>query len=396
MNSEQLIRERLEGRNKKFKPKYLGPIDYDGEKIAQYHNPLIFIEDIIGENDTKQFTSILISGSPGTGKTTLATFIAHELHTRNPNYVVIHLGKKELLDFDRIMDNLPQGRDVILIFDDVSNVFKHIQDPEKRTKILTTLTEARHPNFEGTDRKVVVIAGVHYIYSMEKMWRSQGSWKFYTDLSNEEIQNFNQATKGKFKHQVDLFASITLQQFRKKMFTVSLTNKQKRTYHINKPFRFIMVYDNSKLRFFLAPNHSCNFCAKDKNKHSKIKATPRDIIRLAQKYYRKDGVMGLKLALALQGQTHQYRNKVIYGLHTAVEILSSFDVDPDALAMELRKDAQIKGTRLYSIHKKKTDFIKDLEEIQKNEGNVTFASDIKPELEDDENEDYDESEEDLI
>ncbi len=374
MDSESLLRERLAGKSHKIKPKYLGPIDYKGEKIAQYHNPKIFIQDIIGENDTKQFTSILISGSPGTGKTTLATFIAHELHTNHPNYIVVHLGKKELLNFENVMETLPKGRDIILIFDDVSNIFKHINDPEKRTKILTTLTEARHPKFEGTDRKVVVIANVHYIYSMEKMWRSQGSWKIYTDISNEEIQNFNHATKSKFKHQVDLFASITTAQFRKKKFEVSLTNKSKRTYTINLPFRFIMVYDNSKLRFFLVPQESCNFCDIKKNKHSKTKATPKDIIKLAQKYYGKDGIMGLKLALLLAGQTLQFRNKTVYTFNTGQELLASFDIDQEELALELRSNARIKDTRLYTIHKKKTDFMKDLVEIQKNEGNVTFVT----------------------
>lgn len=374
MNSEQLIRDRLAGKGKPKKAQYLGPIIYDGEPIAQYHNPDIFIEDILGENDTKQFTSIIVSGSPGTGKSTLMTFIAHECHTRNPNYFVLHLGKKELLKFDSIMRTLPKGRDIILVFDDVSNVFKHIHDPDTRTKILTTLTEARHPEFEGTDRKIMVLAGVHYIYSMEKMWRSQGSWKFHTDLSNEEIQNFNHSTKSKFKHQVDLFATITLQQFRKKNFTVSLTNKQKRTYNINKPFRFVMVYDNSKIRFFLVPDHSCNLCSKDKNKHSKIKATPRDVIRLAKKYYKLDGIAGLKLALTLQGITHQYRNNLVYAFNTALEILSTFDVDPEALASEMRKDAQISDKRLNAISKKRLDFVKDLEDIQKNEGNVTFGS----------------------
>lgn len=374
MDSTSLLQDRLTSKGKKAGYKYLGPIDYEGEKIAQYHNPDLFIRDIIGENETKQFTSILISGSPGTGKTTIAILIAHELHLYNPNFVVVVLGKKDLLKFDTVMDNLPQGRDVILIFDDVSNIFKHINDPDKRTRILTTLTEARHPKFEGTDRKVVVIANVHYIYSMEKMWRSQGSWKIYTDLSNEEMQNFNHATKSKFKHQLELFSSITLEQFRRKKFTVSLTNKQKRTYDINKPFRFIMVYDNSKLRFFLVPKRVCNFCSPDKNRNSKIKATPRDVIRLAEKIYGPDGRAGLKIALSLQGQNAQWRNRTVYGLNTAIDILSSFDVDPEALAMELRKDAQIKDPRLYTINRKKVDFVQELKEIHENEGNVTFAS----------------------
>lgn len=373
MNSEEILQKRMKGGGTgKKKQVYLGPIKYEGEEIAQFHNPKLFMDDILGENETKQFTSILIIGSPGTGKTTLSTFIAHEAHQFN-NYYVVHLGRKELLNFEKVMDGLP-NQDVILIFDDVSLVFKHIKDPAKRTEILQTLTEARHPKLVKKDRKVMVIANIHYVNSIEKMWRSQGGWKIYTDMSNEEIQNFNYMTKSKFKHQIDIFAKITQDQFRRKKFKVSLTNKQQKEYTINKPFRFIMVYDNFKPRFFLVPNRSCNVCNAEGKSIAKYKASNADIIRLAEKYYGKSGKQGLKDALLILGQTAQFPNKEVYAMETAKEILSIFEVDLEKLALELRDQARIKGNRLYTIRKKKTNYIKDLEDIKKNEGNVTFGS----------------------
>ena len=396
MNSDAILASRLQHKANKFKPRYLGPIEFEGEKIAQFHNPNLFIKDILGENETKQFTSILIIGSPGTGKTTLATFIAHECHTEKPGYFIVHLGKKELLNFSRIMDSLP-NQNIILIFDDVSLIFKHIKDPTKRTEILTTLTEARHPKLVEKDRQVMVIACIHYVNSIEKMWRSQGGWKIYTDMSTEEIQNFNYMTKSKFKRQVERFSAITMEQFRKKQFTVSLTNKQTRTYTTNKPFRFIMAYDSVSPRFFLTPNKSCNLCSSKTNKHSKVKAEPNDIIKLAEKYYKGDGIKGLKNALLLSGQTAQFRNNEVYATNTAQEILGIFDVDPEELSLILRKNAKISDKRVYTIRKKKIDFIADLEEIQKNEGNITFASQAildaekEEKLLDDEEEKFDEN-----
>lgn len=374
MDSEQILRNRLKGGGaaNRHKQNYLGPIKYEGEDIAQFHNPKLFMDDILGENETKQFTSILIIGSPGTGKTTLATFIAHEAHEFN-NYYVVHLGRKELLNFEKVMDGLP-NQDIILIFDDVSLVFKHIKDPAKRTEILQTLTEARHPKLVKKDRKVMVIANIHYVNSIEKMWRSQGGWKIYTDMSNEEIQNFNYMTKSRFKHQIDIFAKITQDQFRRKKFKVSLTNKKTKEYTINKPFRFIMVYDNFKPRFFLVPNKSCNICNAEGKGIAKYKAAPRDIVKLSTKYYGKSGKQGLKDALLILGQTAQFPNKEVYALETAKEILSVFEVDLEELSLYLREEARIKGTRLYTVKKKKVNYIKDLEEIQKNEGNVTFGS----------------------
>lgn len=387
MDSDTVLQSRMELKEGGNTRRYRGAIIYKDTEIAQYHNPKLFIRDILGENKTKQFTSILLIGSPGTGKTTLATFIAHELHTQG-DYVVIHFKRKDLLKFDTIMASLP-NRNLVLIFDDVSLVFKNIQDPEKRAKILTTLTEARHPNFEATDRRIVVIANIHYTNAIEKMWRSQGGWKIYTDLSGEEIDNFNHMTKGKYKHQVSIFSRIVTDMFRREKFTVSLTSRQSKEYTIDKPFRFIMCYDNSSIRFFLVPQEFCSFCAESENQHLKIKAHPSDVIKLAEKYYKKDGVAGLKLALLVAGYSEQYRNNTVYGFNTAQEILQSVDVDRQELALELRRRAQIKDTRLYTIRKKKVDFIKDLEDIQKNEGNVTFASPPKLKEIDDHDDDLD-------
>ena len=362
MDIDQIIADRKSGKNSQSR--YQGPIQYKGEQIAQWHNPKLFLDDILGENKTKQFTSIMLIGTPGTGKSTLSTFIAHNLHLKNPNYYVQHFGREELLKFDSVIKQLPATRDVIMIFDDVSLVFKNIKDPAKRTKILTTLTEARHPTLEASDRKVIVIANVHYQNSMEKMWRAQGSWKFYTDMSGEEADVFNHMTKGKFKRKVEIFMDVTLKQFRREKFTVSLTMKQSKEYHINKPFRFVMCYDNSKLRFFLVPEEFCNFCSKDANKLKKTHATPDEIIQLVEKYYNKDGIAGLKLALALSGHTEQFRNNTVYGLNTCKEILSTFNVDVENLALVLRERARIQGKRLYTIRKKKIDFFSDLQEIR--------------------------------
>lgn len=360
-----------------FKSKYLGPIKYEGQVIAQYHHPNRLITELLGENSSKQFTSVQIIGSPGTGKTTLATFIAHGIHTRDSSYVVYHFGKSELLRFDQVLDSLPTDRNLILIFDDVSLAFKLISGDQK-TKILQALTEARHPKLEKTDRKVIIISITHYGNALEKLVRSQGSWKLYTDMNNEEQQNFNSITKGYFKNKVDSFAKIILDQFRKQEFEIAITNNKSRIYKINDPFRFVMYYDNSRVRFALVPAHSCNLCSKDKKQIKKTEATPDEIIDLAQKYYSNHGIAGLKLALLVSGQTAQYQNQLIYSYNTCKEILSSFDIDLEQLALRMRERAQIKGTRLYTIRKKKTDFVADLEKIRANQSIEPISNDIEP------------------
>ncbi len=375
MNSQQLAQFYKEHKSKGI---YKGWITYENHAIAQWHNPNILIKELHGENQTKQFTSVQIIGSPGTGKTTLATTIAHGIHTRDPNYLVFHFGKHELLRFDTVLDSLPTDRDLILIFDDVSLAFKLISG-EQKTKILQALTEARHPKLEKTDRKVIIISITHYGNALEKLVRSQGSWKFFTDMNNEEQQNFNAITKGYFKNKVDGFARTVLDQFRKGEFKVNVTANKFHTYKINDPFRFVMYFDNSRVRFALVPAHSCNLCSKDKKQIKKTQATPDEIIQLAQKYYANHGIAGLKLALLTTGQTAQYQNQVIYSYNTCKEILSSFDINLEQLAQRMRERAQIRGTRLYTIRKKKTDFVADLEKIRNKTDIEPISNDIEPE-----------------
>ena len=297
--------------------KYKGAIDYKGDKIAQWHNPRIFLDDLYGENQTKQFTSVMIIGSPGTGKSTLHTLISHGFHTRNPNYYVIHLYRKDLLKLDQTLKSAPPGRDLVLNFHDVTGVFKDITNPAQKSMIITTLTEARHPNFVKTERKVIVIVNVHYENSMEKIWRSQGSWKIYTDMNADEAQVFNGKTKSRYQHKVDIFQRTVLNQFRKKEFTVSLTANIDRTYvtggiqQDNKKsahygefgkFRFIMVYDTIDVKFYLVPLEYCGLCSQTGHDLKKTQASPKEIDQLICNYYGVDnGRQGMKLALANAG-----------------------------------------------------------------------------------------------
>ena len=347
--------------------KYYGAIQYEGEEIAQWHSPKLFINDILGENKTKQFTSILLIGGMGSGKSTLRRFISHELHTLDPSFLVYNLGKKELQHFDTFIESLP-SQNLILNFEDVSLAFKTMKDPNQRNKVMQAITEARHPAFDkDSDRRIITISEIHYVHATEKMHRSLGTWKFYTDLSTEELQNFNAMTKGRYSQKAEIFAKTVTEQFRRGEFEVSLTNKKRRKYFTNKPFRFVMCFDNVSLRFFLVPMKSCNYCSSDKGQIKKTKATPTEIIKLCEKYYKKDGIAGLKQALLLGGYHQQYRNNTVYAFNMAKEILSSFDIDMEALADELRKRAQIPDTRLYTIKRHQKDFLKDLESIRQGE-----------------------------
>jgi len=353
----------LESNAKKLrqsKLKYQGEIQFHGQPIAQWHNTRILIDEIIAENKIKQFTSILIIGTPGTGKTTLANYLAHGIHSKKP-YLVKHFGKKEVLNFENVLDSLP-NEDLILIFDDISMVFKLKEGQAKKSEILSALTEARHPKFANSDRKVIIMANIHYMNSIEKMWRSQGGWKIYTDMSNEERLNFNAITKSQFNNKVKTFSKITRDMFLKGKFTLNITKKRTHEYTTDKPFRFFMCYDGNYPRFFMSVKESCLACSEKKSEYMKLSS--ENVIDLIYKHYGNDGIAGLKMELLRYGNTAQYRNNTIYGYFDAKELLATFDVDNSELADVLRKRAKIPGKKLHYVKKKQSNLLDDAKKLQ--------------------------------
>ena len=342
---------------------YKGPIKYMGQDIAQWHNPKIFINEMLHENRFKQFTSILLIGSQGSGKSTLRRFIAHQVHTKDDFYIC-NFEKKHMEILDELLETLPRNRNLMLNFEDVSLVFKTMKDSRKKNQILQCITEARHPKLDGPDRRIIVCSEVHYGPAMEKMMRSLGSWRFWTDMSTEELGIFDHMTKGRWANKAAIFSKLAIGQFRKGKFEVSLTQNRTKEYLTNDPFRFVMCFDTIQCRFFLVPEENCGLCA---GKHAglpQVRATPAEIVALAQKYYAKDGLAGLKLALAAAGHTGQYRNNVAYAYTTASEILKKFDVDKEALALHLRKNAQIDGEPRKQRRTKTKAFLADLDALR--------------------------------
>ena len=352
--------------------KYRGPILYKGEKIAQYHSPKPIIRDIYHENKVKRFTSILCIGTPGTGKTTLVNMMVHELHNLG-GYVVIWVGKKEIPRLEEILNSLPDS-DIIIIFEDLSNVFKLSKYAKYKSEVLSVLTEARHPALIDTDRRVIMFANIHYLNSIEKMWRSQGGWKIYTDMSDEDQQNFNQITNSRYRNKVRKFSKITLDMVRKGQFTISTTIKSSRTYRTDNPFRFAMAYDTRGVRFFVYTKESCAVCKSGKIRGDKyLKLSVSDAIKIIDNRYGKDGRSGLKLALLKHGQTQQYRNNIVYAYMDSIKLLSEADIDLELLSKTVRAMAGIKDKRLYNINKN-FNIEKELEKIKN--GNNTDGQEL--------------------
>jgi len=78
ITSQQLL-DRIAG---KTDAQYKGQIeiklpDNTVEEIAQWHNPHSLVNRIYKQNQIQDFTSIMLIGGMGSGKTTLCTMLAH-------------------------------------------------------------------------------------------------------------------------------------------------------------------------------------------------------------------------------------------------------------------------------------------------------------------------------
>ncbi len=95
-----------------------------------------------------------------------------------------------------------------------------------------------------------------------------------------------------------------------------------------------------------------------------MRLSPEMVIQLIHKHYGNDGIAGLKMELLRSGQTAQYRNNTIYGYLDAKELLHTFDVDYEQLALLLRNRARIPEKKLHHIKKRSSKLIDEVQALQ--------------------------------
>ena len=166
--------------------------------IPRSYSYLAKIKEIVNDQKVSNLTTISIRGREDTGKTELATGIAHMLHTElaklpepknadqyerthytqiKKGYVVKLLNVDDLKKFREIIESLPIINR-ILIFDDISFT--------KINKIKHDLTTVRH--LKSADVKTVLIYNLHYSKGTDTYIRDT-NFIFQTSISNGEIKN---------------------------------------------------------------------------------------------------------------------------------------------------------------------------------------------------------------
>ena len=286
----------------------------------------------------------MLIGGMGSGKTTLCTFLAHELHKKG-NYVIKWFGKEDIRNIDKIFETLPPAPHV-LIFDDVSKALEGMPADRKR-QIIQALTEVRHDKGRQNARKIITIVNVHYMMSFEKFWRSQGGIKIFTDIQREELNNINQMTKGIYARKLESFLKICDDQFTNKEFTVSLTERRDKTYTTNEPFRFAMVLDRKGVRFFLYYLDGCVLCNRHQRIEQKQRVDEEVLVDVILDKKKRNGISILRHLVLTRGYRQACSDNHYKAWCDIVALCEQYDVNWEKLANAINKKCKV----LYSPRK---------------------------------------------
>ena len=338
ITSQQLL-DRIAGKQDTYRGQIKIKLpDNNTEEIAQWHNPHSLIGRIYKQNQIQDFTSIMLIGGMGSGKTTLCTFLAHELHKKG-NYVIKWFGKEDIRNIDKIFETLPPAPHV-LIFDDVSKALEGMPADRKR-QIIQALTEVRHDKGRQNARKIITIVNVHYMMSFEKFWRSQGGIKIFTDIQREELNNINQMTKGIYARKLESFLKICDDQFTNKEFTVSLTERRDKTYTTNEPFRFAMVLDRKGVRFFLYYLDGCVLCNRHQRIEQKQRVDEEVLVDVILDKKKRNGISILRHLVLTRGYRQACSDNHYKAWCDIVALCEQYDVNWEKLANAINKKCKV-------------------------------------------------------
>lgn len=316
---------------------YTGPTNYktpDGvvHQINKFHQPRNVIDDIHFGCQSRDFIGVQLVGGMGSGKTTLATFIAHELHKKHP-YKIVWIGKEQITNADAIIENLT-AEPHIIIFDDVSKALEGLPMDRKK-KIIQAFLEIRHMKGKQNARKVISIVNVHHFYAWEKTWRMQNVFSIFTEITNQEmIKVIKDQVNPRDFHYVDKFSKLSYQMFFKNKFELQIAPKTTRTFITNHPFRMALVTYAGRLKFMLYPSSKCALCERSSDSTKQL-VSAKHLVDVALSKYGASMSTIMKLECMSRGFKRAVSKKYYCAHQDFYALMGKYSVSWEDLAKEL-------------------------------------------------------------
>ena len=316
---------------------YTGPTNFktpDGvvHQINRFHQPRNVIDDIHYGCQSRDFIGVQLVGGMGSGKTTLATFIAHELHKKHP-YKIVWIGKEQINNADQIIQDLT-AEPHIIIFDDVSKALEGLPMDRKK-KIIQAFLEIRHMRGRQNARKVISIVNVHHFYAWEKTWRMQNVFSIFTEITNQEmIKVIKDQVNPKDFHYVDKFSKLSYQMFFKNKFELQISPGCNRTFITNHPFRMALVTYAGRLKFMLYPSDKCGLCKRSSDSTKQL-VSAKHLVDVALAKYGSSMSTIMKLECMSRGFKKAVSKKYFCAHQDFYALMGKYSVSWEDLAKEL-------------------------------------------------------------
>ena len=273
---QQSVQLTVKGNQDRHRPKV---IKWKGIPMIRNHSFLASISDIIKVAEGVQgFAAqgsdairIGLVGDTHTGKSTMASAIAHAIHKKSKlHWVVKIFSKEQLIEFKKtLLDLTPTNH--ILIFDDVS-FLASLYGKNKIDLLQQAQTEIRHFD-KDRDVKIIAIYNYHYTKALPPYLR-QADFKYYTSVGSSEEKNLEEMLHSKKGNKMATVSRFQEQFFRartKGFYRFPVGAKQFLKLDYRDPFILTLFWDNIGIRPVISPTREwmdeiCAVCTEGKDK----------------------------------------------------------------------------------------------------------------------------------
>ena len=233
----------------------------DGKQYDMYsgNSPDAICKRILNLLDTVNVIPILTVGSVGSGKSTWAQYMVHQLHSAR-SFHISWFEHNDIKRIDKIIPTLSKDTDHIVVFDNASFALDEMNKEE-----IDAIAEQLLDIQDNKNGKLVLILNIRPSIYLERLFRSV-LFTFHTSMSLVGPE--------RYKNLYGIYSNTRLKRFathyskmmlsRGWSFVSPSISDKGLHFETDKPFRIGLVNEINNLHFFLYPKHSCNICRNDK------------------------------------------------------------------------------------------------------------------------------------
>lgn len=277
-----------------------GTIKYMDQDISPRNHPAALANYILDQIMHTVTWGVQFVAPMGFGKTSAATVVAHHIHKKRPEFLVVWGEAEDFKDLKGFLAKQPK-QPLIIIFDDITGALKTMGEKEMQYNfnILTKIRWEIDP--KNGKIPVITFCTYHYSKNLEKEFRAVLGTSAFCGFGNEEQTNIDSiAPKGTLARlQMERFSRIASKMFSSHEFYLQLPGGGKIRYETDNPLRpFCAISGNDGYLIVFSDKDVCNHCTKRKTMPF---VTPKEIYTRVKEAYGTPGINALKMALWRRG-----------------------------------------------------------------------------------------------